>query len=89
MYSDKELSHIDDEKYKYNGKTLTQYQAEQQQRALERSVRRYKREEYAMGKAGLSTSEASAKVRQAQERVRDFTKQTGLRRDLDREKIGM
>ena len=75
MYSDKELSHLDDEKYKYNGKTLTQYQAEQQQRALERSVRRYKREEYAMGKAGLST--ASAKIREAQGRVRDFTKQTG------------
>ena len=89
MYSDKELSHIDDEKYKYNGKTLTQYQAEQQQRALERSVRRYKREEYAMGKAGLSTSEASAKIREAQGRVRDFTKQTGLRRDYEREKIGM
>lgn len=89
MYSDKELSHLDDEKYKYNGKALTQYQAEQQQRALERSVRRYKREEYAMGKAGLSTAEASAKVKEAQGRVRDFTKQTGLRRDLDREKIGM
>lgn len=89
MYSDKELSHLDDEKYKYNGKTLTQYQAEQQQRALERSVRRYKREEYAMSKAGLSTTEASAKVKEAQGRVRDFTKQTGLRRDYNREKIGM
>ena len=63
MYSDKELSHLDDEKYKYNGKTLTQYQAEQQQRALERSVRRYKREEYAMGKAGLSTADAGAPVK--------------------------
>ena len=89
MYTKEELDNIDAQKHTYNGKTLTEYQAEQQQRALERGVRRYKREAYALEKSGLPNDEERKKVALAQSRVRDFIKQTGLPRDREREAIGV
>lgn len=86
-YSAKDLAEMDAKKIPYNGQMLTEYEASQQQRYIERQIRRWKREEAAMAAAGESTEEAVAKVAQWQERQRDFVKQTGLKRQYDREQI--
>lgn len=72
---------------KYNGKALTEYEATQQQRHIERQIRRWKREHAAMQAAGQDTSEAAAKIRKWQGAQRDFLRQTGLKRQSDREQI--
>ncbi len=76
------------QKYTYNGQPMTEYEATQEQRYIERGIRRWKREEQAMGAAGQDTGEARAKVRAWQGRMRDFLSQTGLKRDGAREQIG-
>lgn len=86
-YSAKDLAEMDAKKIPYNGQMLTEYEASQQQRYIERQIRRWKREENAMAAAGESTEEAAAKVAQWQGRQRDFVKQTGLKRQYDREQI--
>lgn len=86
-YQKSELAELNAPKYEYNGKKLTEYEAAQRQRYLERQIRRWKREKAAMGAAGLDTGEASAKLRQWQATQRDFLEQTGLKRQYDRERI--
>lgn len=72
----------------YNGKSMNLYEATQQQRYIERQIRRWKREASAMEAAGLDSSAAKEKIREWQGRQRDFTNQTGLRRDYFRERGG-
>lgn len=71
----------------YNGKSMSLYGAQQLQRYQERQIRRWKRENVAMQAAGLDTYESAAKIRSWQERQKDFLKQTGLKRQSDREQI--
>lgn len=71
--------------YTYNGQKMTEYEATQQQRYIERQIRRWKREGTTMQTAGQSTDEAAAKVAAWQGRMRDFLSQTGLKRDGARE----
>lgn len=87
-YSKAQLKDYSAKNITYNGQQLTEYEALQQQRYIERGIRRWKREEVAMKAAGQSTDEARAKVRAWQARQRDFIKQTGLKRDSSREQIG-
>lgn len=86
-YSSEQLRQYDAKKITYNGEKLTMYEATQQQRYIERQIRRWKREQTAMAAAGQSTDEASSKVAAWQARQRDFIKQTGLKRDSAREQI--
>lgn len=74
--------------YTYNGQKMTEYEATQQQRYIERQIRRWKREGTAMRAAGQPTDEAAAKVAAWQGRMRDFLSQTGLKRDGAREQVG-
>jgi hypothetical protein len=76
------------EKYTYNGESMDEYTATQKQRHIERQIRRWKREEAGMAAAGMPTDEAKAKVARWQETQRDFIRQTGLKRQYDREQIG-
>lgn len=71
--------------YTYNGQRMTEYEATQQQRYIERQIRRWKREGAAMQAAGRPTDEAAAKVAAWQGCMRDFLNQTGLKRDGARE----
>lgn len=71
----------------YNGKTMTEYEANQQQRYIERQIRRWKREYSAMDAAGQPAGEAAAKLSAWRERERDFCRQTGLKRQGDRSQI--
>ena len=47
-YSDKMLENYNAEKYEYNGQKMTEYEASQKQREIERNIRRWKRENKAM-----------------------------------------
>jgi hypothetical protein len=72
----------------YNGKEMSLYDATQQQRYIERQIRRWKREASALDAAGQDNTAAMGKMRQWQARQRDFIDQTGLRRDYFRERAG-
>lgn len=87
-YTAKELKKLEARDYAYNGQKLTEYEATQTQRRIERNIRRWKREQAAMRAAGLPDDEAAAKVKEWQARQRDFIDQTGLKRQYDRERIG-
>lgn len=72
----------------YNGTPMTEYEASQRQRYIERQIRRWKREQAAMKAAGQDTAESAAKVRRWQAEQRNFIEQTGLKRQYAREQIG-
>ncbi|MDL2318078.1 phage minor capsid protein [Eubacteriales bacterium OttesenSCG-928-A19] len=74
----------------YNDKTMSLYDATQQQRYIERKIRRWKREDNAMAVAGDfdASWKAHDRVLYWQSVQRDFIKQTGLRRDYFRERAG-
>lgn len=74
--------------YEYNGVRMTEYEALQEQRKIERSIRRWKREQNALQAAGLDSSEASAKIAEWNRRQKDFLEQTGLKADGTRVVVG-
>ncbi len=74
--------------YEYNGVKMTEYEALQEQRRIERSIRRWKRERNAMEAAGLDSSEASARITEWNRRQKDFLEQTGLKADGTRVAVG-
>lgn len=74
--------------YEYNGVKMTEYEALQEQRRIERSIRRWKRERNALQAAGLDSSEASAKITEWNRRQKDFLEQTGLKADGMRAAVG-
>lgn len=86
-YSKSLLNEYEVKNYTYNGEKLTEYEALQQQRHIERQIRRWKREEHAMKAAGLPSSEARAKVSAWNKRQADFLEQTGLKRQREREQV--
>lgn len=86
-YSRKELKEMGAKNYEYNGQKINEYEAAQKQRYIERQIRRWKREEEAMKAIDMPTEESKAKVKEWQGIQRDFIKQTGLKRQYDREKI--
>lgn len=87
-YSEDLLDSYNEKKYEYNGKSLTEYEASQIQRKIERNIRRWKREEAAMKAAELPSAEASAKIGIWSGRQKDFLKQTGLKADGTRTIVG-
>ena len=86
-YSKAELKEMDSPKYVYNGEKLTEYDATQRQRQIERNLRRWKREFRAMEAVNLPTEEAAAKITSWQRIQKDFLQQTGLKRQHDREAV--
>lgn len=86
-YSPELLARYEEQTVTYNGKGLTFYEAGQQQRYIERQIRRWKREYAAMDAAGLDTGEAAAKLFAWREREKDFCRQTGLKRQGERAQV--
>lgn len=84
-YSQKLLQSYEAKAFEYNGQRMTEYEASQLQRYIERQIRRWKREAAALGAAGLETEKSTAKVRQWQSTMGDFLDQTGLKRQASRE----
>ncbi|MDU7339028.1 MAG: phage minor capsid protein [Clostridium sp.] len=87
-YSRKNLNKYANKKVTYNGQTMSYYDATQQQRYIERQIRRWKREQAGMTAVKQDANEAKAKIKQWQATQRDFLKQTGLDRDYFRERAG-
>lgn len=86
-YKKADLKEMDAKTIEYNGEMLTEYEASQKQRSIERRIRKWKREAEGMNAAGLPDDEALSRVRYWQEKQRDFIKQTGLKRQSEREQI--
>lgn len=86
-YNKEQLERYNAKDYTYNGQKLTEYDATQIQRYNERQIRRWEREQAALGAAGLDASEATGKLRQWRDTQADFLRQTGLKRQYEREKI--
>lgn len=86
-YTKAELDDMNAKKYEYNGEKLTEYEASQKQRTIERNIRRWKREYTGMEVAGQPTDEAASKIVRWQNVQKDFIKQTGLKRQVEREQI--
>lgn len=87
-YSDALLKSYEEKKYQYKGRNLTEYEASQVQRKIERNIRRWKREEKAMAAAGLDTSEARSKVAKWRKIQAEFLQETGLKLQHNRTYIG-
>ena len=71
----------------YNGQEISVYEATQQQRAIERKIRHWKRQASALEAAGLDHDQETAKIKEWQARMRDFIGQTGLQRQRVREQV--
>jgi hypothetical protein len=80
-YPRSKLREYEEKTVQYNSKTLSYYDATQQQRYIERQIRRWKREYLMLDAAGMDTTQASVKLAQWRATERDFCKQTGLDRD--------
>ena len=66
---------------------MTEYEATQTQRYIERQIRKYKREIAGLDAAGLDSTQSKGLLKKWQERQRDFIDQTGLKRDWQRERV--
>lgn len=76
-------------KFPYNGQMLTEEQADRRQRALERQIRRWKRE-YVLAKETGQTdlqNNAAGRVADARGRLNDFLQQTGRQKQQLRETV--
>lgn len=84
-YSKELLKDYEGETVEYNGQKMTQYDALQRQRDIERHIRRWKREKNTFAAVGGDTSQANKKLRQWNATRNDFLEQTGLKRQAGRE----
>ena len=89
-YTDKQLSHIDDGLgCEFEGTTYSAYEATQQQRKIERTIRKLKREKAAYNAAGLSEKEqaVSIRLRRLNAKYKAFSKSAGLPEQKERLKV--
>ena len=89
-YTDKQLSHIDDGLgCEFEGTTYTAYEATQQQRKIERTIRKLKREKAAYHAAGLTEDEqaVSIRLRRLNAKYKAFSKSAGLPEQKERLKV--
>ena len=87
-YTQQDLDKMESVTVEYDGKTYTRYDAEERLRAMERNVRKYKRQALTQEAAGIDNTAARVKIGEWKERIKDFTTKTQLERDRVREFIG-
>lgn len=89
-YTEEELKNIDPPPFEYNGKTYTYYEATQRQRAMERSMRKTKREILAADATGDKDrfTEKSVLLRRQKEEYGRFSKAAGLSLRNERTQVG-
>lgn len=89
-YTEEELKSIDPPPFEYNGKTYTYYEATQRQRAMERSMRKTKREILAADATDDKDSfaEKSVLLRRQKEEYGRFSKAAGLSVRNERAQVG-
>lgn len=86
-YTDKQLSHIDDGLgCEFEGTTYSAYEATQQQRKIERTIRKLKREKAAYHAAGLTEDEQAVSIRlmRLNAKYKAFSKRAGLPEQKER-----
>lgn len=88
-WSDKELAKLEEKNIEYNGVKMTEYEASQVQRSIEREIRKQKRTIAALEAAGEDASAYRSKLRNANKSYRDFTEQTGLKQQRQRTQVGV
>ena len=99
-YTDKELEEINNKTVFYNGKEIGEYEAIKTQREKEREIRQIKRElagyqgvmqgtedEKLFNEAENRFNISSRKLKNKEAELKDFIKQTGLKRDTARERV--
>ena len=89
-YTDEQLAHIDDGLgCTFEGKTYTAYEASQQQRKLERTIRKQKRLVNSYKAAGLTddATVANIKLNRLNAKYKEFSKAAGLPEQLERLKV--
>ena len=89
-YTDEQLAHIDDGLgCTFEGKTYTAYEATQQQRKLERTIRKQKRLVNSYKAAGLQddATTANIKLNRLNAKYKEFSKAAGLPEQLERLKV--
>lgn len=89
-YTDEQLAHIDDHLgCEYEGRHYTAYEATQQQRRIERTVRAIKRRKAAQKAAGLEedATATQARINRLTKKYREFSKAAGLPLQMDRMRI--
>ncbi len=86
-YQQAELRDYADKTVTYNGDEMSVYDATQKQRAIERQIRQAKREAGALEAADIDSTAERRAVRHYQAQMRDFTRQTGLKRQSFREQV--
>lgn len=89
VYTDEELANIDPEPFEYQGKTYTAYEATQQQRRLEASIRKQKRLVAGYDAAGLDEDRQNAliKLKRLTQEYKHFSDAAGLRMQPERARI--
>lgn len=89
-YTDEQLAHIDDGLgCTFEGKTYTAYEATQEQRKVERTIRKLKREKAAYSAAGLTDEEQAVniKLQRLNAKYKAFSKASGLPEQRERMKV--
>lgn len=89
-YTDKQLKHIDDGLgCTFEGKTYTAYEATQEQRKVERTIRKLKREKAAYNAAGLHEEEQAVNIRlrRLNAKYKTFSAAAGLPEQRERMKV--
>lgn len=89
-YTDEQLAHIDDGLgCTFEGKTYTAYEATQEQRKVERTIRKLKREKAAYNAAGLTDEEQAVniKLRRLNAKYKAFSKAAGLPEQRERMEV--
>ena len=76
-YTDERLAELNARTVGYNGRLYTWYEISQMRRALERQVRKAKRQFLAEQAAGVDTTRASARLRDARRALNGFIEITG------------
>ncbi len=84
-YTAKEVKKLNDATVSMYGKEVSQYEAHQEQRRLERNVRAWKRQAAALQAAGYDATYELNKVKEWQRRLQELTAETGLDRQRWRE----
>ncbi len=88
IYTPEELTKLNEKNIEYEGQKYSRYEIDQKQRGLERQVRKYKRREILAESVGdeQEVMRNRAFVRKYQDELEKFTKETGNRRDYERER---
>jgi hypothetical protein len=86
-YNDAIRKDLASKKVTYNGHEMSQYEASQVQRGIERHIRDWKRQRDALEATGKDNRAEVAKVKYWQSKMRDFIRQTDMNRQSVREQV--